>query len=72
MPRYTFVRRSIVEETFTVVASNEQDALDMVTDGHAKVEMEQGEWVDWAEDNYHLDSVEDEITMFIKGEAVNG
>lgn len=61
-----------MEETFTVVASNEQDALDMVTDGHAKVEMEQGEWVDWAEDNYHLDSVEDEITMFIKGEAVNG
>ena len=72
MPRYTFVRRSIVEEIFIVAAANEHDALDMVSDGHPKVEVEQGEWVDWAEDNYHLDSVEDEVTMFVKGEAVNG
>lgn len=72
MPTYTFTRRSIVEEIFTVQARNEQDALDMVVDGHPKVDIEQGEWVDWAEDNYHLENVEDELTMFVKGESVNG
>ncbi len=72
MPRYTFVRRSIIEEIFTVTAPNEQDALDMVSDGHSTVEMDTGEWVDWAEDRYHLENVEDEITMFVKGENVNG
>ena len=72
MPRYTFIRRSIVEEIFTVVADKEATAHDMVQDGHPAVEMEQGEWVDWAEDRYHLETVEDEMTMFVKGENVNG
>jgi hypothetical protein len=72
MPRYTFVRRSIVEEIFTVSAPYEHTAHDMVSDGHPAVEINTGEWVDWAEDNYHLESVEDELVTFIKGEAVNG
>ena len=72
MPRYTFSRRSIVEEIFTVVADKEETAHDMVQDGHPAVEIEQGEWVDWAEDRYHLETVEDEMTMFVKGENVNG
>lgn len=72
MPRYTFTRRSIVEEIFTVVAPNEATAQEMVWDGHPKVEIEQGEWVDWADDSYHLDNVEDEMVMFTRGENING
>ena len=72
MPTYTFTRRSIVEEIFTVRACNEDAARDMVRDGHPAVDIEQGEWVDWTEDNYHLENVEDELTMFVKGESVNG
>ena len=72
MPRYTFCRRSIVEEIFTVQASNEQEAHVMVNDGHPMVKIEQGEWVDWADDDYILVDAEDEIVTFIRGESVNG
>ena len=72
MPRYTFTRRSIVEEIFTVMAKSEEAAHDMVVNGHPSVEIEQGAWVDWADNSYHLETVEDELVMFIKGENVNG
>lgn len=72
MPRYTFTRRSMVEEIFTVRAPNEQAAHDMVQDGHPEVTVETGEWIDWADDRYILEHVEDELVTFVKGEATNG
>jgi len=67
-----FSRRSIVEEWFTVQAKTEQEALDMVRDGHDSVVVEQGEWIDWADHQYHLEDVEDELVTFTKGESING
>ena len=72
MPKYMFSRTSIVEELFTVLAKNEQEALEMVSDGHPSVETEQGEWIDWNQDSYQLVDIEDALVTFVKGEAVNG
>ena len=72
MPKYMFSRTSIVEELFTVQAKSEQEALEMVSDGHPAVEIEQGEWIDWNQDSYQLVDVEDELVTFVKGDAVNG
>jgi len=72
MPRYTFSRTSIVSEFFEVQAPNEAEALEMVQDGHPKVRIVPGEWVDWANDGYTLEAVEDELVMFTNGENVNG
>lgn len=72
MPRYMFSRKSIVEEWFTVQAPDEAAALDMVSDGHPAVTIEQGEWIDWADHKYHLEDVEDELVTFTKGESING
>lgn len=72
MPRYTFSRRSIVEEFFEVQAANEAEALGMVETSDSAVKTTEGEWIDWADDDYHLVDVEDEIVTFVKGEAVNG
>ena len=72
MPRYTFSRRSIVEETFEVVARSEQEALDLIQEDSIKVKTSNYVWVDWAEDDYYLAEVEDELVMFTNGESVNG
>ena len=72
MPLYRYTRRSIVEEWFTVRAPNEEQALEMVSDGHVAVITEQGDWIDWCDDRYHLEHVEHELVTFLKGEAVNG
>jgi hypothetical protein len=72
MPKYMFSRASIVEELFTVQAKSEQEALEMVMDGHPAVEIERGSWMDWYHDNYELIDVEDKLVTFVKGEAVNG
>ena len=72
MPRYTFSRNSIVSEFFEVQAATEQQALEMVQDGHPRVKIVEGEWIDWAETGYHLVDVEDEMVLFTKGENVNG
>lgn len=72
MPRYTFSRTSVVSEFFEVQATNEAEALEMVQDGHPKVKIVPGEWVDWANNGYTLEAVEDELVMFTNGESVNG
>lgn len=67
MNKYTFVRSSIVSETFVVHAASEDEALDMVQDGHPSVEiLDFKEWVDWYDEEYTLTSVQDEVVQFIK------
>lgn len=66
MPKYTFTRRSIVEEIFTVTAGSEKEAYEMVEEGHPQVAFEYGEWLDWADNRYLLEDVEDELVKFIR------
>jgi len=70
MNRYTFVRSSIFEETFTVEANSEQEALEMVQDGDPRVDCSHPEWVDWHDDDFDLESVEDDVVQFIKSKEV--
>jgi hypothetical protein len=66
MPKYTFSRRSIVEETFTVIADSESEALDLVMDGAPGVEIDDyKEWIDWYDDEYGLVDTEDELVTFL-------
>lgn len=66
MNKYTYVRSSIMAETFVVYADSESQALDMVQDGHPSVEIrKEAEWIDWYDEEYTLASVEDEVTRFI-------
>jgi len=67
MNKYTYVRSSIMAETFVVYAASEAEAMDMVQDGDPSVEIrKEAEWIDWYDDEYTLASVEDEVTRFIK------
>jgi len=71
MNKYTFVRSSIFEERFTVEAASEQEALEMVQDGDPRVEqVGPAEWVDWHDDNFDLESVEDDVVQFIKSKEL--
>ena len=72
MPRYTFTRRSIVEEAFEIVAKSEQEALDRLIENNDCAKVVDSDWIDWADDDFNLVNVEDEIVMFTNGENVNG
>jgi PHD/YefM family antitoxin component YafN of YafNO toxin-antitoxin module len=62
MNRYTFVRSSIIAETFVVHAESEDEALDLVQNGHPSVEiLKADEWIDWYDEEYTLASVEDTV-----------
>jgi len=65
MPKYTFERTSLVTETFTVIADDEDQALDLVRDGAPCVEISPMQWQDWYDEEYSLDSVEDELVTFL-------
>lgn len=71
MPKYTFSRRSIVDEQFTVVAATEAEALDLVMDGAPGVEiLTHKDWIDWYDDQYELVNEEDELVTFLASKAV--
>jgi len=59
MNKYTFVRSSIIAETFMVHAESEQEALDMVQEGNDSVEiLKEDEWIDWYDDDFtYVDSL---------------
>ena len=65
MPKFVFSRASIIDEVFTVEAPDEDTALDMVQEGHPKVKMEQGGWIDWYHEEYHLEEVTDDLVEFL-------
>jgi hypothetical protein len=67
MNRYTFSRRSIFEESFTVEANSEAEALELVEDGAPGVELhEDKKWIDWHDDEFSLEAVEDDVVQFLK------
>jgi hypothetical protein len=71
MNRYTFVRSSVFEETFTVEAESEAEALDLVQDGAPSVEIkDHKEWVDWYDDEYSLETVEDDVVRFLNSKEL--
>lgn len=71
MPKYTFSRTSLAEETFTVEAATEEEALDLVRDGAPQVQQGPLTWQDWYDDEYSLDDVEDELVTFIKSKEIS-
>lgn len=66
MPKYTYTRSSIVEESFTVEAGSQEEALELVMDEGKGVTIAQRGWIDWADDEYTLEDVEDEVVTFIR------
>ena len=66
MPRFVFSRASIVDEIFTVDAEDLETAQQMVYDGDPKVDIKQGEWIDWYHEEYTLESEEDDLVSFIR------
>lgn len=63
MRTYVYTRRSIIDEIYTVKANNEDEALELIQNG--SVDPEQGEWCDFYDDSYELESVSDELVDFI-------
>jgi hypothetical protein len=63
MRTFVYTRRSIIEEIYTVKAEDEDQALEMIQDG--QVDPEQGEWVDFYDESYELESVSDELVDFL-------
>jgi hypothetical protein len=57
MKRYTFWRNSIVSETYEFEAESEEEAREMLNNGHVEVMSE--EWMDWATDDFELEHVEE-------------
>jgi hypothetical protein len=62
--RYTFSRTSIYDEHFIVEAASEEEARQMVEDGDI-IDSQVVEWIDWAESDFKLEDVEDELVTFI-------
>jgi tagatose-1,6-bisphosphate aldolase non-catalytic subunit AgaZ/GatZ len=71
MPKYIFERTSLVTETFTVTADSEDGALDLVRDGGPTVTVGPMVWSDWYDEEYSLDSVEDELVTFLTSKDQN-
>jgi tagatose-1,6-bisphosphate aldolase non-catalytic subunit AgaZ/GatZ len=69
MPKYVFERTSLVTETFTVTADDEDQALDLVRDGGPTVKVGPMQWQDWYDEEYSLDSVEDELVTFLNSKV---
>ena len=66
MPKYTFSRASIIDEIFTVEAPDLEAAQQMVYDGHPKVDIKQGQWIDWYHEEYTLEQEEDDLVVFVR------
>jgi hypothetical protein len=65
MNRYTFTRTSLFEETFVVEANSEEEARELVQDGGPEVSCTFQEWIDWYDDEYSLERVDDELVEFV-------
>ncbi len=66
MTRFVFSRASIIDEIFTVDAPDLDTARQMVYDGDPKVDIKQGQWIDWYHDEYTLESEEDDLVTFLR------
>jgi len=71
MNRYTFVRSSVFEETFTVEAESEAEALELVQDDDPRVEISDLKgWIDWHDEEYSLETVEDDVVRFLNSKEL--
>lgn len=64
MPKYMISRRSIINELYEVVADTEEEALAIAYDGDIP-EPYATEFCDWYDEQYEVDSIEDELVTFI-------
>jgi len=63
MPKYTFWRNAIIAETYEVVAESEEAAREKLFNGEC--DPIGTEWVDWHDDSFELEHVEDELVTFL-------
>lgn len=57
MPKFTFTRSAIVEETYVIDAADEADAWEQVRGGEA--EPDASLFLDWATDDFALENSSD-------------
>lgn len=64
MPKFTFSRRCIYDETYVVTAKSEEAALEQLENGDH--EPERVSFEDWYDESYSLEDVEDELVTFLQ------
>ena len=58
MPKYTFTRSAIVQETYVIEAETEAEAQDIIRDNPDQPVVH-SEFLDWYTDDFVLEDVED-------------
>ena len=58
MPKYTFTRSAIVQETYVIEAETEQEAYDIIRESPDQPVVD-SEFLDWFTDDFVLENVED-------------
>ena len=58
MPKFTFTRSAIIEETYVIEAESEQEAFDIIRESPDQPVVD-SEFLDWYTDDFVLDEVED-------------
>jgi hypothetical protein len=65
MKKFRLQRRSIVDETFYVVAEDEDAALEIARNGGAVQDPDDTEWVDWYEEDYEITKTEELDPLYV-------
>jgi hypothetical protein len=58
MPKFTFTRSAIVQETYVIEAETEQEAYDIIRESPDQPVVD-SEFLDWFTDDFVLENVED-------------
>ena len=58
MPKFTFTRSAIIEETYVIEAESEQEAFDIIRESPDQPVVD-SEFLDWYTDDFVLEDVED-------------
>lgn len=74
MKKFRLNRRSIIDETFYVIAEDEDAALEIAKNGGAVQDPDDTEWCDWADDDYEITKTEelDPLYVMVKDYEQNG
>ena len=62
MPKYTFTRSAIVQETYVIQAETEAEAWDIIRDNPAAQPVVDSEFLDWYTDDFVLEDGDTPLT----------
>lgn len=65
MKKFRLQRRSIVDETFYVVAEDEDEALEIARNGGAVQDPNDTEWCEWYEEDYEITNKEELDPLYV-------